>query len=376
MAVITGMRVAIAASVAFHVALFAWIHEKAEQPTPVRRPPPQPVAIEIVAPAPEPEPMIVALLDDNTVPSTAPDAMPAHHTQATTAGKHRSASAGLAVTVSPGSTTIGTPDETPSDSSKPHGMMTMRYPEKQPLKGPSGEFWAHFDENTKPLTDPDAKYGVASRHLGTQAWIDASSADEVNAARGEVIAMNDARANAELKPDGTGTKSEHNTFKMKFNGDGTVKEIKDKANWQQKSLFHAEFDVTDALMRQQGIDPYASYKKKVLDETREQRFEMGTKYRTEQLAHSRQFMQRNLERLLASTANKAELREGLFELWDDCAETGSDELVAGGAAAREQLIGYIRAKLPRDSADAYSGEELARLNKHRKSRLEFAPYDG
>jgi len=310
------MRVAIAASVAFHVALFAWIHEKAEQPRPVTRPPPQPVAIEVVEPPPEPEPMIVALLDDNTVPTTAPDAMPAHHTQATTAGKHRNASAGLAVTVSPGSTSIGTPTETPSDNSKPHSLMTMRYPEKQPLKGISGEFWAHFDENTKPLTDPDAKYGVASRHLGTQAWIDASSADEVNAARGEVVAMNEERAHAELKPDGTGTKTEHRTFKMKFNGDGTVKSITDKPSTKVYLTplgIAGEFDVYDAMMRREGMDPYSSYKKKVLDETREQRFEMGTKYRTEQLAHSRQFMQRNLERLLASVANKAELREGLFE---------------------------------------------------------------
>ena len=163
---------------------------------------------------------------------------------------------------------------------------------------------------------------------------------------------------------------------MKFNADGTVKQVTDKPNWQWQSPFHADFDVYDAMMRKQGMDPYASYKKKVLDETREQRFEMGQKYRTEQLAQSRQLMQRNLERLLASTTDKAKIKQGLFELWDDCAETGSDELVAGGAAARAQLIGYIRAKLPRDSADAYTGEELARFNKQRKSRLEFAPYSG
>jgi hypothetical protein len=373
MAVITGMRVAIAISALIHVALFTWLQLQPKPSPEVRQPVNADVVVEVVdlpAAAPAPEPVEIALLDDHSVPTTASSAGPEHHTK--TAPKRQS----LAVSVGPGTTTLTPPGETTSKPAERNSLMTMRHPEKEPLKGPTGDFFARFEQNTKPLTDPDAKYGVASRHLGAQAWIDASSGEEVAAAREEVVAMNDARSNAELEPDGTGTKSEHKTFKMKFNGDGTVKEIKDKRNWQQKSLFHAEFDVTDWAMRSQGIDPYASYKKKVLDETREQRFEMGSQYRTQQLAQSGHFMQRNLERLIATSKSKAELKKGLFELWDDCAETGSDELVAGGAAARAQLIGYIRSKLPRDSADAYTGEELARLNKQRKSRLEFAPYSG
>ena len=370
MAVITGMRVAIAISALIHVALFTRLQLQ-PKPSPEVRPPAKPeVVVEVVdlpAAAPPPEPVAIALLDDHSVPTTGYDAGPEHHTKRSP--KRQS----LAASVGPGTTTLTPPGETAKPAER-NSLMTMRHPEKEKLQGPTGDFFARFEQNTKPLTDPDATYGVASRHLGTQAWIDASSGEEVAAAREQVVAMNEARSNAELKPDGTGTKSEHTTFKMKFNGDGTVKEIKDKANWQQKSLFRAEFDVTDAMMRNHGIDPYASYKKKVLDETREQRFEMGSQYRTQQLARSRQFMQKNLERLVATATTKSELKQGLFELWDDCAETGSDELVAGGAAAREQLIGYIRSKLPRDSADAYTGEEIAMLNKKRKSRLEFAPY--
>lgn len=197
--------------------------------------------------------------------------------------------------------------------------------------GMSGEFMSTFLANTKPLPPPIEKSG-------------------------------------ELHPDGQGMKSEHKTFTMKVAPDGTV-DIHDKANWQQKSLFHAEFDVTDALMRSHGQDPYASYKMKVLDETREERVEMGKQYRTQQLARSREIMNKNIARLVGSTTDVEELKQGLFELWDDCAETGSDELVVAGRAAREQVIAYIRGKIP----NAYSAADLTRLNKLRRSQLPFAP---
>jgi hypothetical protein len=117
------------------------------------------------------------------------------------------------------------------------------------------------------------------------------------------------------------------------------------------------------------MDPYAAYKMKVLDETREERVEMGKRYRTQQLARSREIMNRNISRLVGSTTDTDVLKQGLFELWDDCAESGSDELVVAGKAARQQVIAYIRGKLP----DAYSAEDLERLNKVRKSQLPFAP---
>ena len=172
--------------------------------------------------------------------------------------------------------------------------------------------------------------------------------------------------NLQLHADGQGAKSEHKTFNIKVAPDGTV-DIHDKPNWQQKGLFHAEFDVTDALMRSHGMDPYAAYKMKVLDETREERVEMGKQYRTQQLARSREIMNRNIARLVGSTTDTEVVKQGLFELWDDCAESGSDELVVAGRGAREQVIAYIRAHL------SYSPEEVARLNKLRRSQLPFAP---
>lgn len=208
--------------------------------------------------------------------------------------------------------------------------MSMRGNGRPSLEhGPSGDFMATFLANSKPLPAPIEKSG-------------------------------------ELHQDGQGAKSEHKTFNIKVAADGTV-DIHDKPNWQQKSLFSAEFDVTDALMRSHGMDPYAAYKMKVLDETREERVEMGKRYRTQQLARSREIMNKNIARLVGSTSSSDALKQGLFELWDDCAESGSDELVVAGKAAREQVIAYIRGHV------SYSPEEVAQLNKRRRSQLPFAP---
>ena len=101
---------------------------------------------------------------------------------------------------------------------------------------------------------------------------------------------------------------------------------------------------------------------------------MGKQHRTQQLAQSRQHVHKNLEWLWANTTDLAARNQGLFDLWDDCAETGTDELVAGGRSAREYVIGFIRSKLPSGGATAFSANDLARLNGQRKSQATFAPY--
>lgn len=196
--------------------------------------------------------------------------------------------------------------------------------------GPSGDFMSTFLANSKPLPAPIEKSG-------------------------------------ELHPDGQGTKSEHRTFTMKVAPDGTVA-IHDKPNVQLDGA-GLSFDVNDALMRSHGIDPYASYKMKVLDETREERVAMGKQYRTQQLARSREIMNKNIARLIGSTTDTETIKQGLFELWDDCAEAGDEEMIVAGRAAREQVIAYIRGKLP----DAYSPSDVERLNKLRRSHIPFAP---
>jgi hypothetical protein len=115
-------------------------------------------------------------------------------------------------------------------------------------------------------------------------------------------------------------------------------------------------DVSAWLMRKYGhFDPYASRKRKLLDDTREEREEMGEAFRAEQATRSAELMQRNLEQLWARVTDAATRRQALYELWSDCTD---DE---AGLRARSMVIGWIRARLPRGSDGAFTADELARL---------------
>ena len=128
------------------------------------------------------------------------------------------------------------------------------------------------------------------------------------------------------------------------------------------------------LMRRHGMDPYASKKLAFLDSTRAERAQIGMRHRAEQLAMAPEIMKRNLDRLWGTIAEPAARRQVLFELWDECAESGNDELVVAGHAARLLVVGWIQAKLPAGSALAYTAEDLAALNAKRTSKARFAPY--
>ncbi|HUJ57436.1 MAG TPA: hypothetical protein VLX92_03055 [Kofleriaceae bacterium] len=109
-------------------------------------------------------------------------------------------------------------------------------------------------------------------------------------------------------------------------------------------------------------DPYASRKLRLLDDTRAERIERGERFRAEQAARSAELMQRTLEELWATTTEPATRREALYELWSDCADDDA------GRRARAMVIGWIRARLPPGTADAYTGAELARM-------APFQPYE-
>ena len=63
------------------------------------------------------------------------------------------------------------------------------------------------------------------------------------------------------------------------------------------------------------------------------------------------------------TRPAVERRRTLFELWDECQESGA------GVVARAQIMGFIRRRLP----GSYPAEELRLLNSRRSSREPFAP---
>ncbi|HEX7841317.1 MAG TPA: hypothetical protein VF469_27755, partial [Kofleriaceae bacterium] len=167
-----------------------------------------------------------------------------------------------------------------------------------------------------------------------------------------------------LAPSGGGTyQADKRTFTAKVDADGQV-HLQDKPG---------ELDTQDRIMQRMGIDPYAREKLAFLDRTRDQRAVVGERHHRIQLAHSAELIQHNIDRLWAMTGELAARKLGLFELWDDCAEAGSDELIAAGAAARAYVIGVIRARLR--GQDAYTASELLQLNARRRSKAVFAPYE-
>jgi hypothetical protein len=64
----------------------------------------------------------------------------------------------------------------------------------------------------------------------------------------------------------------------------------------------------------------------------------------------------------------------LFELWDECAESGPANVVASARTARAVIVSFIRRKLPAGSRDAYPALELRQLNAKRTSAARFEPY--
>jgi len=345
---------ALVASVVIHTAAIAWaVTHKIEAPALVTLATP---AVEITT-VPPPQEIAVALLDDHTIATIPHSSTPSEVSAPAHTGR-----------ISTGKTTATT--EVAASQDHHFGMMTMRSdtPEKKQLLGPSDKFWKDFEANTKPLQPKDIAgeqiaddIERANEHLNNEGWLANSTTDEIMAEREKRMHAREEQADHELQPDGRGTKAEHATFTGHVDPDGT-------AHIDQKR----SYDPTEILMNRNHMDPYASNKMRFLDNTREERYQIGKKYKDEQLAHSAQIAQHNLNYLWAKTTNTDERKQALFEMWDECAETGNDKLVAGGAAARTMIVGFIRAHMT--GAATYTADELVAFNAKKKSSAVFDPY--
>jgi hypothetical protein len=381
------LPVTFALSLLIHtVALVGYVTIDHSEPSrPVTKPA---VKVEILEPLEDP-PVEVALLDSDTV-NLFPDAEPlpqpvavAAVAKVTPREKTRVTPVPEAIAVTTQTTTELPPKVEPptTDPKKKPGSLSMRGGRPEPTihrPGSEGisdealEKMAKGDIPVKIQNLPGAKesadFDKANARLSNDKWVQNATPEELAQARWDREAARQAKKEVELvaQKDGTHT-SEKTTFKATVNRDGTV-DIKDKKNWQQKSLFRAEFDVTDAFMRNNGQDPYASEKRKFLDRTRDQRVEIGKQYRKEQLGQSAKLMASNLARLWAITTDPAKRKDELFALWDECAETGDDAIVEGGAAARRLLINWVHAKHV-----TFTHAELTAFNAKRKSKATFAP---
>jgi len=253
------------------------------------------------------------------------------------------------------------PRETATPTRSPY--LTMRRPGDDGMQGPSGSFLADFLNRSKPLPPPPDIPGetVGNQIADVRARLKRAGRydpDELAAMREELVALNAQREAEELKPAGGGSyKTEKETFRAHVAPDGSVK-LEDKPQ---------NMDSQDKFMKKHGVDPYGRNKLAYLDRTRDQRVAIGKRYREQQLGKSVIYMQQHIARLWATTTDPAKRKQGLFELWDECIETGTPEEVAGGEAARAFVMAHIRAKV------RYTPDERRALNAQRRSTQPFAP---
>jgi hypothetical protein len=217
-----------------------------------------------------------------------------------------------------------------------------------------------------------------------------------------------ARVRSELRPDGPGGyETVDGTFVARTGRDGRVT-IEDRSSfnvnlpsprqivkemarslerWADDPRRYAEetgnenrpviggrFEVSDALTRLGGEDPYAARKLAFLDRTRGERMEMAASENSARLRAARQETWGRLKQLWRGPGTAAHKRHLLFMMWDECAETGSAEVVDTARAVRGTIVMFIERRLPAGSRDAYSAGELERYNARRTSTERFAPY--
>jgi hypothetical protein len=373
--------VGLSVSVGLHLVAVVYVTTRSEAHV---RPLPHPVAttVEIVpAPAtpppapPTPEPVGIALLDAAT--TRALTELPAPRNPVHAPARSRDA----AITAH-AATTVETPDRAPDR--KGHSLMEMRHPEiaVDMSRGFVDDFLGH----SKPL-EPEIEATLAP--AGNAGYRSDQGVFTAKIDRDGSVHLTDA-ANFNwhgLLP--TPTKIKHGLATWAENPEaGKADPEREPINnhraasqdtrpdhGQTVPIIGGGFDVSDWMMRRHGGDPYASKKLKMLDDTRDERVQIGSKYRREQLRQTPQLIQKNLERLWGSTLDAAARKQALFELWDECAETGEPSVVDAGRAARALVIGFIRARLPAGTPDAYTTDELARLATARQSQATFAPYD-
>jgi hypothetical protein len=157
--------------------------------------------------------------------------------------------------------------------------------------------------------------------------------------------------------------------------DGTIRFRDAKNLGYDARAWNGRFDITDAVMRGAGQDPYAPIKQQLADETREQRICMA------KAAQNRRQSAALLElsarvKAIAARADLAprERRQVIFEIWDECTEGPGDSSVDYGGMARAIILSTIREVFPAGGELAYQPAELVAMNRRRTSRERFAPY--
>jgi hypothetical protein len=377
------LPVGVAISVAFHAFVIAWVivyqlFASAEAAEVATKPP---VSIEIVtALPPEPEPVAVAVIEEAPAAAIAPTPAPLPKPRAAIARTAITATTATAV-IEPG------PPATVEPVPSTGRVFAMRTPKRPDLSIRSDyrDALDHAPKGSTPQRDvPEtgklqpsgggtyrSDEGVFTAKVGKDGSVDLKDAKNFR-----ISVPNPAKIPKAIK---TWADQENKTpddpERVAVNNNRPADTDTRPDHGKTVPVVRGGFDVTDALLRRKGQDPYFSKKLKYLDSTRDERVQIGSKYKAAQLKQATQLMQKNLEAVFASTQDPAARKQGMFELWDDCAETGEAAVIEAGRAARQLVVGTIRSRFPAGGPQAFTTAELAALNQRRHSKAVFAPYE-
>ncbi len=385
--------VGVATSTAVHLLVVAWITERTPAPAPIVAPS-EPMTVEIVEasppkpPEPEVAPIEVAFLDEATeaaLPETAVPAPAAIPRPSRDTGNESTPPPQLTL---PGAGPGSAVETAPIDPAKRSILMSMRRP-RVDLRIGSTDYGSAVD-NAPAGTGPENDATTGQLHpAGGGTYRSDQGPFTARIERDGEVKLKDKKnfhihlAIPSLKDLGRGfadwyhqeDKTPQDPDQVALNGHRPSDTDTRPDHGNTVPLLGGGFDISDALMRDHGQDPYASQKLKFLDSTRDERVQIGNRHRQQQLQQATQIMQRNLDRVWASVTDARARKQALFELWDECAETGTEDLIAAGADARRLVIGFIRARLPAGRADAFTADEISAFNRVKQSKAAFAPYD-
>lgn len=134
-------------------------------------------------------------------------------------------------------------------------------------------------------------------------------------------------------------------------------------------------DITELVMRLRGDPLYDPEKRKYLKNTKVIREAKAQDFKRENLTQSLSDLGNRLTALwFDDTLSVTTKKQRLFDMWEECAEEGSEAVLMMSEIVRTSIKSFIRQNMPKSTELAYTDEDLMRLNKNRKSKAEFNPY--
>lgn len=183
-----------------------------------------------------------------------------------------------------------------------------------------------------------------------------------------------AKWTAELLPDGRVKFADHIRPTMELNDHGR--------------LIVRMGTPADRIRKAQGTKLWVQRKKELLAATRPMRLKMAVAFAEKNIDRQLARLVGDLLEIWNSDKPPYTRRALLFETWDDCQESlvvqldgftdeasAVDEIRRNAATrARQKIIAFIRRHVPAGDAEAFTKDEIAGMNRRRRSRERFDPY--